>query len=186
MARKVTKDDLDKYLEHGIDVPGRTILVMDDIYDHIAQDVVRGLQILDRSEGDITIRLCTDGGEWYSGMAIYDAITECKNPVRVIGMGKVMSMGAIIIQAADERILLPNTTTLVHYGSEWFGGHTKNLERHAKESKRASTIMEDILLERIREKKPKFSRADFKRKFAFDVYMSAQEAIDFGLADRIA
>lgn len=186
MAKRLVRDDIDKFLDHDVDLGSRTILLTDDIGEFSVGNAIKALHVLDRSSGDITIKLCTDGGEWYSGMALYDVIAACQNKVIVLGMGKVMSMGSIILQAADERVLLPNTTVLVHYGFDGFLGHVKDLERRAKESARASKVMEDIFLDRIHAKHPKFTREQFKRKFAFDVYMSAHEAIDLGLADRIA
>jgi len=185
VAKRFVRDDLDKLYDHGIDLSSRTIILAADIEDYSAESVLKGLHVLDSATGDITIKLSTDGGDWYSGMAIHDTILACSNRVRIVGLGKIMSMGAVILQAADERVLGPNATMLVHYGSDWFSGHTKDLERRAEESKRSSAIMEDIFLKRIREKHPLFSREDFKTKFSFDVFMSAQEAIDLGLADSI-
>ena len=172
-------------MDHGIDLSSRTIFLMGDIEEYTVEPAIKALHILDRTVGDITFKLTTIGGDWYAGMALYDAISLADNPVTIIGYGHVMSMGGIILQAADNRLLSPNSTVLVHYGSDWAGGHVKDLERRAMENKRTGVVMEDIFLERIHEKHPDFTREQFKQKFAFDVYMSAQEAIDFGLADSI-
>lgn len=185
MAKRFVRDDLDKLMDHGFDPSSRTIFLMDDIDEITVEPVIKALHFLDRTDGDITIRLTTNGGDWYAGVALYDAIEAAENPIKIIGTGQVMSMGGIILQAADERILGPRATVLVHYGSDWAGGHVKDLERRALENKRTGVVMEDIFLPRIREKHPSFTREEFKQKFAFDVYMSAQEAVDFGLADSI-
>jgi ATP-dependent Clp protease protease subunit len=184
MARR-TRDDIDRFFDFNVDMPTRTIHQFDDICDSCSNDLIKALHLLDQTAGPITIRLSTDGGDWYAGMAIFDAIGACTNEVRIVGMGKIMSMGAVILQAADERVLTPNSTLLVHYGSDWFGGHVKDFERRAEESKRANAAMEDIFLAKIRAKHPAYTREDFKTRFSFDVFLSAQEAVDFGLADAI-
>lgn len=185
MAKRLVRDDLDKFFEYGIDLSSRTLFLMEDIDEYSVDPILRGLHILDRTAGEITIRLTTNGGDWYAGVALYDAIEAAENPIKIIGMGQVMSMGGIILQAADERILSPRATVLVHYGSDWAGGHVKDLARRAAENERTGVIMEDIFLERIHEKHPDFTREQFKQKFAFDVYLSAQEAVSLGLADSI-
>lgn len=185
MAKRFVRDDLDKLMDHGFDPSSRTIFLMDDIDEFTVEPAMKALHVLDRSAGDITIRLTSNGGDWYSGMALYDAIQACENEVTIIGMGQVMSMGGIILQAADHRILSERATVLVHYGSDWYSGHVKDMIQRAKEAERGNRDMEDLFLARIREKHPGFTREQFKQKFTFDVYMSAQEAVDFGLADSI-
>ena len=185
MARKYTRDDVDKLFEYNVDLSSRTVILDDDIHDYSTSTVIKALHVMDRTAGEITIKLCSCGGEWYPGMAVFDAIKACTNQVRIVAMGQAMSMGAVILQAGDVRALMPNTTVMVHYGSDWFGGHTKDLERRADESKRTCIVMEDIFLEGIREKHPTYTREDFKHQFAFDVFMSADEAVALGLADEI-
>jgi ATP-dependent Clp protease protease subunit len=172
-------------MDHGLDLSSRTIVLFGEIEDYTAEPILKAIHLLDHSAGKITIKLSTIGGDWYAGMAIYDAIANAENPIKIIGSGAVMSMGGIILQAADERVLTQNATVLVHYGSDWCGGHVKDLERRALENKRTGVIMEDIFLSVIHAKHPEYTREQFKQQFAFDVYMSAQEAVEFGLADSI-
>lgn len=185
MAKRFVRDDLDKLMDHGFDPSSRTIFLFSDIDEYAVEPAIKAIHFLDRSEGEIVLRLTTNGGDWYAGMALFDAIEACENPIKIIGMGQVMSMGGIILQAADERVLSERACVLVHYGSDWCGGHVKDLERRALENKRTGVVMEDIFLDRIHEKHPEFTREQFKTKFAFDVYMTAQEAVDLGLADSI-
>lgn len=186
MAKRLVRDDIDKLMDHGIDLSSRTIFLMDDIDELSVAHAIMALHLFDRTTGEITLKLSTNGGDWYSGMALYDALAAAENHIRIVGMGNVMSMGSIILQAADERILTPYATLLVHYGSDWAGGHVKDMARRAKENERTGVLMEDIFLERINEKTPgTHNREWFRQRFAFDVYMSAQEAVDLGLADSI-
>jgi ATP-dependent Clp endopeptidase proteolytic subunit ClpP len=158
----------------------------------MAERMVKGLHILDRmapkppGNGDITILMNNPGGDWYHGAAIYDAIKGCENHVTIRVLGHAMSMGALILQAADERVLAPNARVMIHYGDAGSGGHAKNLMRWAREYERLNEKMEDILLERIREKQPKFAKARIKELLKFDTIFSAEEAVELGLADRVA
>lgn len=158
----------------------------------MAERMVKGLHILDRmapkppANGDITILMNNPGGDWYHGAAIYDAIKACENHVTIRVLGHAMSMGALILQAADERVLAPNARVMIHYGDAGSGGHAKNLMRWAREYERLNEKMEDILLSRIREKQPKFAKARIKELLKFDTIFSAEEAVAIGLADRVA
>jgi len=155
----------------------------------MAEVAIRGLFTLDAAapDGDrpITIIMNNPGGNVYHGLAIYDAIRSCKNHTTIMAYGHAMSMGAIILQAADERILAPHTTLLVHDGSDGFIGHPEDLSRRAKESERLRKVVDKILLARIQESKPKFTQKQLRKLSEFDTYLDANQAVELGLADGI-
>lgn len=191
---RLNKDDIGRYFDYGLDVAGR-ILYMgstgsdgeDTGTDHkMAEHVIKGLDILDRTDGPITIKMNNIGGDDYHGLAIYDAINGCKNHITLIGIGCVMSMGAWIMQAADERVMTQNASMLVHYGTWGYEGHTMDYIQWAKEASRMNVLMEQHMLVRIREKHPKYSASRFRRKFLFDSFLSAQDALDLGLIDKVS
>jgi ATP-dependent Clp protease, protease subunit len=184
VAKRFVKEDIDRYFDNGLDSGKRVISFFEDVEEYSAEVFIIGLKVLDRTPGDITVDLHTFGGDWYAGMAMHDAIAAAENPITIV-TACAMSMGGIILQAADTRVLTPNATVMVHYGSDWAGGHVKDMKRRADENERTGALMEDIFLARIREKHSGYTREQFKQKFTYDVYMSAQEAIDFGLADEI-
>ena len=105
---------------------------------NMAERVIKGLHMLDTSAptGDkpITIIMNNLGGDWYHGMGIYDAIKACKNHITIKVFGYVMSMGSIIIQAADKRIMSPNSRMMIHYGTSGYYGHNKDFIKWAKEA----------------------------------------------------
>jgi len=135
----------------------------------------------------IKIILNTLGGDEYQGMAVYDTIRSMETPVSMEGRGAVMSMGVFILQAGTERILQPSARLMIHYGS-WGGVevHSKDFDALATENKILRDIYRDVLLARIREKHPTFTIDDLDQKLRFDTYMSALEAIELGLADRLS
>jgi ATP-dependent Clp protease protease subunit len=185
---RTSKDDVDRFFDHGLHMPTRTFYLgdSDEGIDHIiAAQVVRALHVLDATDGPITIRMNSGGGDCYHGLAIYDAIQACRNEVTIVGYGHIMSMGLVVLQAGDHRLLMPSTSVMWHYGSDGFEGHARDLERRAKESQRIRKLTDDILLAKIRERVPGYTAAKLQKRFEFDTFMSAQDAVDLGLADAI-
>jgi ATP-dependent Clp protease, protease subunit len=192
---KFTKDDLDKFYDYDIDVPHRTIYlgsdVDDDGLDHgvnaaMAERIIKALHLLDQKQEPITILMNNPGGDWYHGMAIYDAIKGCQSEVTIKATGYVMSMGAVIFQAADHRLMTPNAKLMIHYGTAGsHETHSKIFQKWAKEYEKVDQQQEDLLLEKIREKHPTFKREELEKLLNYDAILTAKEAVNLGLADDI-
>lgn len=193
---KLTRDDIDKFYDYDIDLPHRilymgSVAVTEDLEDEsgtdsqMAERIIKGLTILDQKEGDITIIMNNVGGDHYHGMAIFDAIQACQNHVTIKVFGHAFSMGSIILQAADKRVLAPNSRVMIHYGSDGANMNGKDFQAKAKEGERLDVLVEDIYLDKIREKNEDYSREDLEKLLLVDTYLSPQEAVDLGLADEI-
>jgi ATP-dependent Clp endopeptidase proteolytic subunit ClpP len=188
-------DDIETFFSRGIHIPSSTLYlgsVSTNADDEetgtdfaMAERAIKGLHILDQAPREITVVMNNDGGSVYHGAAIYDAIAGCENRVTVIGTGSIMSMGVIILQAADRRILTPSTRLMVHVGTAGTQDHLVNLQRYADEVAKMDRWAEDILLARIQTKHPTYMRAKLRRLCMFDSYLSAQEAVELGLADEV-
>lgn len=202
-ARKTQLDDIEKFFSHDVYLPTRTLYMGSCGQDWdggdagvnfmMAERVVKGLHVLEAcapkppADNVITLVMNNPGGDVYHGMAIYDAIRACISHVTIKVYGHAMSMGAVILQAADERVLAPNAKVMIHYG---YQGHASNhpriVQRWCEEYKRVDAKMEEILLARIREKHPTFPPERVRELLMFDTILTAQEAVDLGLADAIA
>jgi ATP-dependent Clp endopeptidase proteolytic subunit ClpP len=149
--------------------------------------LIRNLHILELKErAPISLLLNTSGGTWEDGIAAYDLIRQLKSPVNILGMGKIWSMGSIIFQSGTKRLLLPNTTMLIHDGTDgYLGGDAKSFENWAKDSKRVRNIMYDIYYEKMVKKNPNITLKDIEIMCAHDNTLTAKEAVDMGLADSI-
>jgi Protease subunit of ATP-dependent Clp proteases len=187
-------DAIGNFFQYGVDIASRTLYVgshadfeqTEGGTDYLlANYAVKGLHLLDQTPGEITILMNNPGGDEYHGMAIYDAIELCTNHVKCVGIGMVMSMGSWIIQAADERLMTRNSTMLLHYGTWSYDGHAKDFTRSSAESDRQRGMMEECYLGRIRQKHPKYPLSRIKKLLLFDSWLSAQDALDLGLIDRI-
>ena len=186
------KDTIERYLDHDLLLEERRLWIGSGVLEsgeetgtdaHMAERLIKNLNILQmgpKGEEPIIIQMNNLGGLWAHGMAMYDAIKACKAPVRIEAIGYCMSMGSVILQAADERILYPNTQIMVHDGSDGYEGHARNFEAWANESKRARQKMYSIYAERSKK-----SSAYWAKKCVVDWSMSAEQAVEEGLADMI-
>ena len=152
---------------------------------------LKNLAILESiSKDPITVIHNTEGGDTFQGIAIYDAIKASKCHITIKVMGTCMSMGTIILQAADERVLAPNAAVMFHDGTSFAGGNSHECANSAEFYKQHSKMCDDILFARILEKRAKDNHAPMSRK-TFDnlvlkgTYIFAKQAVELGLADRI-
>lgn len=154
-----------------------------DLYDRVISD----LHEADKKTGPVIIYLNSDGGSVTQAFAIYDSIKLMKNHVTIYVFGEASSSGAIILQAADERVMTPNSICLVHEGSESLGDddHPRNVKRWKDHYERVQERVNKIFLEKIREVKKRFSREKLQDLLEFDTILDAKETVEYGLADRI-
>lgn len=193
---RVNRDDIDKWHDYSIYVPKRTIYMGSEAPndDHVepgidsamAERNIKNLLILDsQNEDPITIIMNNIGGDVNHGLAIYDAVRACKSHVTIKVFGHAMSMGSIILQAADERIMSPNSSQMIHYGSLGFDGHTKTAYKFTDEMKRIDKWMEKMYLEKINEKNPLYKIGRLQKMLDHDTFLTAKQSVELGLADKI-
>lgn len=196
--KKSLKDDLTHFFDYDLYTPTRTVYMGSVSYTEegesgtdgaMAERVIKALHILDMDapEGDkpITIIMNNIGGDFSHGMAIFDAIKTCKNLVTIKVYGNATSMGAIILQAAHKRVLASGVEFMFHYGTLNLGGNAKDVYKHAEASKRKDEWTEQLLLKKIRSVHPEYPLAKVKHMLSVDTIISAQQAVDLGLADEI-
>lgn len=187
---KINRDDIDKLYEYGIYIPTKTIITVGESNEELSSNLMKGLHVLDSTNPDkpITIHLDNVGGDEYHGLAVYDSIKACSSRVIIIAKGHAMSMGSIIFQAADERIMAPNAKQMIHYGTPVLADgelHAKTQYKWTEECKKISVWMKAMYLARIREKHPDFKDKKLDEMLNFDTILSAEESVELGLADKI-
>lgn len=199
MAR-LNKDHIDYFFDYGLDMDNRTIYLGSAEYDeegdasgvdfYMTEKFIKALHLLEKTgpNGDrpIHIMMNNPGGCMINGMAIYDAIKAAKNHVTITVYGDACSMGCIILQAADERILAPHSVVMFHEGYDGYNSnHPEIIRRWVKFNERYANFLDNILLTKIKEKQPDLKDKKFQELNVFDTIFTAQEAVDFGLADKI-
>lgn len=196
---RINKESIDRFYDYDIYPETRTIYMgsIDNDIEYgesgtdgaLAERMVKGLHVLDSSakEGDkpITVLMNNPGGDVYHGMAIYDAIKTCKNHITIVVYGHAMSMGSLILQAADKRVMSPNSKIMIHYGYFGINDVPKSVQNWAEESKKINKWMEQTYLAKIKEKHPTFSLKKVQEMCNFDTIISAKDALELGLIDEI-
>ena len=183
-------DDLKDYVElfhdHGVFIPTKTIRVTGEVDEEMYDNLLANLHSLDSKTGEITIKLMSEGGSVTVARAIYDLIRGCKNVVRIIVYGEAASAATIILQAADMRVMAPNSKIMIHVGSEGIGrDHPRNVDKAYAECRVDEKWMEDIYMEKIKLVKKRFTRQKMKDLLQWDMSMSPKEALEMGLIDKI-
>lgn len=157
---------------------------------------IKNIQILSQIDPKhpILIHMKTCGGDWVEGMAIYDAIWACPNPITILSYTHARSMSSIILQAADRRVLMPHSYFLFHEGYLGAYGTPKFFHSFAEWDKKViRPTMLDIYVNSLKQK-GKFSRRAPERIKEMlqeemnqkeDVYLTAKEAVEWGFADEV-
>ena len=133
------------------------------------------------------------GGDWDEGIAMYDAIKACPNPVIILNYTHARSMSSLIFSAATKRVMMPHSKFMVHEGTIELAGTYKQAITGMAQEKIAANIMMNIYADILmREKKLHCknkvkTRAWLKKEMdkKEDVFFTAQEAVDIGFADEI-
>ena len=162
----------------------RIIFLGSAVDDQVANLIVAQLLHLESSDPDkdISIYINSPGGSVYAGLAIYDTMQFIKPQVQTICVGIAMSMGALLLSGGAEgkRMALPNAKILIHQVSSSFQGQATDIEIHAKEIIDVRRRLDEILAKHTGQDLEKVAR-DTER----DYFMSAEEAKDYNLIDRV-
>jgi ATP-dependent Clp protease protease subunit len=177
--------DFDILIEHGIDIRGRTVYMQGEVDSENIHKFIKLIRYLDKTDGEIIVILDSEGGDVNLGFAAYDAIKDCKNPVEVKVIGIAMSMGSIIIQAADLRVMSRHSRMMIHRGQMEVGGHFNDVKRAVQENDAMDKICLDIYFDKMTDKDPQFKLTQLQKMMDFDTYISAERALELGLIDQI-
>lgn len=162
----------------------RIVFLGSAINDDVANVVIAQLLFLqaENPERDIHIYINSPGGSVYAGLAIYDTIQYMTAPVSTICMGMAASMGAFLLAAGTKgkRSALPNSRIMIHQPSGGSQGTAADVEIQAKEILYARQRLNELLARHTGQPVDRIED-DVDR----DRYMSPDEALEYGLIDRI-
>lgn len=162
----------------------RIIVLSDEVNDATASIVVAQLLFLEGQDPDkdISLYINSPGGSVTAGYAIYDTMNYIKCDVSTICIGMAASMGAFLLSsgAKGKRIALPNSCIMIHQPSGGTQGQATEIEIVAKEILRTRQHLNEILSQNTGKPIEVIAR-DTER----DNYMTAQEALEYGLIDKV-
>lgn len=161
----------------------RSILISGEIDKKMAEKVVSQLLMLEAENDDpIKVFIDSPGGDVDSAYAIFDMIRFVKPKVTMIAMGLAASAGALILLAGDKenRVGFPNSHYLIHQPLSGVRGVATEIEIHAKEIEKTRQKINALIA-----KETGKSLAQVEKDTDRDYWMSAEEALDYGLISKI-
>jgi ATP-dependent Clp protease protease subunit len=162
----------------------RIIFLTEEVDDAIANAIVAYLLYLDSEDQTkpIYLYINSPGGSVTAGMAMYDTMQHIKSEVITICVGLAASMGSFLLAAGTKgkRMALPHSRIMIHQPSGGTRGQATDIEIEAREILRIRRQLNDIYAERTGQPLSKIEK-DMDRDF----FMSAQEAKEYGLIDRV-
>ena len=164
----------------------RIIFLVGPVNDHTANLVVAQLLFLESEnpDKDIYFYINSPGGSVTAGMSIYDTMKFIKPAVQTLCLGQAASMGAFLLSAGTKgkRFALPNSRVMIHQPliSGGLGGQASDIEIHARELLKLKEKLNQMLAEHTGK-----SLEQIERDTDRDNFMSAQEAADYGLIDKV-
>lgn len=162
----------------------RVIFLGEAIDNSVANVVIGQLLFLESAdpEKDIHLYINSPGGSVTAGMAILDTMRFVKPPICTICIGEASSMGALLLAAGEKgkRFTLPNSRIMIHQPLGGFHGQASDIQIRAREMLRVKDKLNRILAEATGQPFERIE-ADTDR----DNFMDAEEALDYGLVDRI-
>ncbi len=175
--------------ERGYDIYSRLlkeriVFLVGPVTDESANLVVAQMLFLeaDNPKKDISFYINSPGGSVTAGMSIYDTMQFVKPDVSTMVIGQAASMGAFLLNAgtAGKRLALPNSRVMIHQPLGGYRGQASDIDIHAKEILKIRDQLNSLMA--------KHSGRDIEtiaKDTDRDNYMSAQEALDYGLIDHI-
>ena len=162
----------------------RIIFLGSEIDDDVANSIVAQLLLLDSEnpDKDIMLYINSPGGVITAGMAIYDTMKLIKADVSTICLGDAASMGAFLLSAGTKgkRLALPNARIMIHQPLGGAKGQATDIEIEAKEILRMKTMLSTLMAEHTGQTVERIKQ-DTER----DNFMTAQQALEYGLIDKV-
>ncbi|MBA5724254.1 ATP-dependent Clp endopeptidase proteolytic subunit ClpP [Candidatus Liberibacter sp.] len=162
----------------------RIIFVTGQIEDYMATLICAQLLFLEAEnpQKEISLYINSPGGVVTAGMAIYDTMQFIKPPVSTLCIGQAASMGSLLLSAGEKglRFVLPNARIMLHQPSGGFSGQASDIERHAQDIINMKRRLNQVYVKHCGK-----AYEEVERTLDRDHFMSAEEACDWGLVDKV-
>jgi len=162
----------------------RIVFVTGPVEDGMAALICAQLLFLESEnpKKSIDMYINSPGGVVTAGFAIYDTMQYIKAPITTTCMGFAASMGSFLLMAGEpgQRIALPNSRIMVHQGSGGFQGKVSDIERHAKDALETQAKINALYAKHCGR-----TIEEVREALDRDNFMSAEEALAWGLVDRV-
>jgi ATP-dependent Clp protease protease subunit len=164
----------------------RIIMLNGPVEDNMANLIVAQMLFLESEnpDKDISLFINSPGGVITSGMSIYDTMQFIRPNIATYVMGQACSMGSFLAQAGakGKRYMLPNARHMIHQPSGGARGMQSDIEIQYKEITKMKHLLTELYVKHNTKGK---TYQDFERDMDRDTFMSAEEALDYGLIDQV-
>ncbi len=164
----------------------RVIMMVGAVEDNMCTSVVSQLLFLESQDAnkDITLYINSPGGVITSGMSVYDTMQYINPSVNTVVIGQACSMGSFLAQAGapGKRFILPNARHMIHQPSGGAQGMASDIEISYKEILYLKDRLTNLYVKHNNKGK---TYDDFEADMDRDYFMSAEEAVEYGLADKV-
>jgi ATP-dependent Clp protease protease subunit len=162
----------------------RIIFCLGEVNDHMANLIVAQMLFLEAENPSkpIYLYINSPGGQVSSGLAIYDTMRFIRCPVYTMCLGQACSMGSFLLMAGEpgHRYILPSARVMIHQPSGGASGKASDIEIQAREILRLRQFLNEVYAKRCNH-----SMEDVERAMDRDYFMSAEEALAWGLVDKV-
>jgi len=162
----------------------RIVFLSSPINDEVAASICMQLLFLeaDNPKKEIAMYINSPGGIVTSGLAIYDTMQFVRPPISTLCIGQAASMGSLLLCAGTPgmRYALPNARVMVHQPSGGFSGQASDIERHAEDIIKMKKRLNEVYV-----KHTKRSYDQIEKTLDRDYFMTAEQAKEFGLIDKV-
>ncbi len=162
----------------------RIIFLSGPVHDGVSTLVVAQLLFLeaDNPKKEIALYINSPGGSVSAGLAMYDTMRYIRPAVSTMCIGMAASMGSLLLAAGEKelRFSLPNSRIMVHQPSGGFQGQASDIERHAQDIIKLKRRMNEIYVEQTGQ-----SYETIEKTLDRDHFMTPEEAVEFGLIDKV-
>ncbi|HEX4767793.1 MAG TPA: ATP-dependent Clp protease proteolytic subunit [Lichenihabitans sp.] len=175
--------------ERGFDIYSRLlreriIFLTGPVEDHMASVIIAQLLFLEAEnpKKEISLYINSPGGVVTAGLAIYDTMQFIRPKVSTLCVGQAASMGSLLLCAGEAgmRFALPNARIMVHQPSGGFQGQASDILRHAEDIMKIKKRLNDIYVHHTGR-----DYDTIERTLDRDHFMTAEEAVEFGIVDRV-
>jgi len=164
----------------------RIVFLTGVVDEDMANHLVASLLLLEsqNNKAPIYMYVNSPGGAIVHGMAIYDTMQLIQSPVHTIVFGQACSMGSFLAQAGEKghRMILPHARTMIHQPSGGASGMQSDIEIQYKEITKMKHMLTELYVEHNTRGK---TYEEFERDMDRDTFLSAEETVEYGLADEV-
>jgi len=182
---KIDKDWVEAYFQHGIDIVNRRVF-LGDIEQDTVDAAIKGMYLMETSDSVTPIELFISsyGGSIYDALALYDIMQTIKCPIHTFAYGKCMSAAPLLLAAGEpgHRWVAAHTFFMHHDGASGMEGKTTALKAEMKHLEQLDKAWTELFAKLSNKT---FKWWDDRSKRSGDFFFSADEAIEWGLADSI-